>query len=221
MHEIADNPSLAYDWLNSNAIADALATTGYCVLPAWLPDRLSSALLTVLETNAASLREATIGRGEAQRHNRFVRRDKIAWLDEADARLQEWFALMRTLRGELNRLLFMGLWDFECHLAHYAPGDFYKRHVDAFRGRSNRRVSLVAYLNRGWLPEHGGELVLYCDPKKDSDSVLRVTPVLGTVVIFLSEDIPHEVLPAQRDRYSVAGWFRINDTLNNRIDPSH
>jgi SM-20-related protein len=35
----------------------------------------------------------------------------------------------------------------------------------------------------------------------------------------LSEDFPHGVLPAQRDRYSIAGWFRLNTSLFDRIDP--
>jgi SM-20-related protein len=38
------------------------------------------------------------------------------------------------------------------------------------------------------------------------------------VVIFLSERIPHEVLPATRDRYSIAGWFRVNATTGGRLD---
>lgn len=119
----------------------------------------------------------------------------------------------------LNRELFLGLWDFECQVAHYQPGDFYRRHYDAFRGRSNRRVSVVAYLNGGWLPDQAGELAIYPD-METLEPALKVTPLMGTMVVFLSEDVPHEVLPAERDRYSVAGWFRVNDTLDNRLDPA-
>ena len=49
------------------------------------------------------------------------------------------------------------------------------------------------------------------DREEAEDAVELVLPELGTLVIFLSEDIPHEVLPAMRDRYSIAGWFRVND----------
>jgi SM-20-related protein len=31
---------------------------------------------------------------------------------------------------------------------------------------------------------------------------------MGTVAIFLSADVDHEVLPATQPRYSVAAWFR-------------
>jgi hypothetical protein len=30
----------------------------------------------------------------------------------------------------------------------------------------------------------------------------------GTLVVFLSDRFPHEVLPARRERLSLAGWFR-------------
>lgn len=205
-------------WLPVDTIADALWQQGYCVLPNILPDAVVMTLIHALDMMQRDLRPAAVGRGEAQQNNSFVRRDRIAWLDPDEALLNDWFAAMQVLRSALNRRLFLGLFDFECHLAHYAPGDFYRRHLDAFRGRSNRRVSLVAYLNRGWLPDQGGELVMYA-AEHDPEPRLKVTPELGTMVLFLSEEIPHEVLAASRDRYSVAGWFRINDTLDNRLDP--
>ena len=46
-----------------------------------------------------------------------------------------------------------------------------------------------------------------------------MTPSFGSVAIFLSEEFPHEVLPATRDRYSIAGWFRVNTSTADRIDP--
>jgi len=205
-------------WLPVDTIADALWQQGYCVLPNILPEAVVMALINALDVMQSDLRPAAVGRGEAQQNNTFVRRDRIAWLDPDEAPLDDWFAAMQALRSALNRRLFLGLFDFECHLAHYAPGDFYRRHLDAFRGRSNRRVSLVAYLNRGWLPDQGGELVMYA-AEHDPEPRLKVTPELGTMVLFLSEEVPHEVLAASRDRYSVAGWFRINDTLGNRVDP--
>jgi len=48
---------------------------------------------------------------------------------------------------------------------------------------------------------------------------IKVVPLFGTIVVFLSEEFPHEVLPARRDRFSVAGWFRVNASINNKIDP--
>ncbi len=33
-------------------------------------------------------------------------------------------------------------------------------------------------------------------------------PQLGTLAVFLSANLPHEVLPATRERLSLTGWFR-------------
>jgi SM-20-related protein len=35
-----------------------------------------------------------------------------------------------------------------------------------------------------------------------------VLPVGGTLVLFLSQRIAHEVLPGNRVRLSIAGWFK-------------
>jgi SM-20-related protein len=41
-----------------------------------------------------------------------------------------------------------------------------------------------------------------------SDHHLDVYPSGGKLVLFLSADFDHEVLPATRDRFSIACWFR-------------
>jgi len=105
----------------------------------------------------------------------------------------------------------------ESHFAHYRTGDFYRRHLDAFKGEENRVLSVVAYLNPDWSEEDGGELVLY--PERGGAAELRVTPAQGTLVLFLSEHFEHEVLPARRDRFSIAGWFRQNNSSASRADP--
>jgi SM-20-related protein len=53
----------------------------------------------------------------------------------------------------------------------------------------------------------------------ENSVLLSVQPLHGTVVVFLSEEFPHEVLPASRDRYSIAGWFRVNGSTAERVDP--
>ena len=79
----------------------------------------------------------------------------------------------------------------------------------AFKGQANRVLSVVLYLNPVWGCGDGGEMVLYSDT--DPSAVLcKISPHAGTLVVFLSEDFPHEVLPALRDRYSIAGWFRVD-----------
>jgi len=134
-----------------------------------------------------------------------------------------WLSWTQSLQAFLNRRLFLGLFSFESHFAHYAKGDFYKKHKDAFKGEGNRVLSVVVYLNQYWSKQDGGELVIYPNQQSTSavidDHTVSVTPGFGTVVVFLSEEFPHEVLAAQRDRYSIAGWFRLNCSIDNNIDP--
>ena len=42
----------------------------------------------------------------------------------------------------------------------------------------------------------------------------------GKLVIFMSEQIPHEVLPTRKPRASIAGWFRCNASVTGKIDPA-
>jgi SM-20-related protein len=139
--------------------------------------------------------------------DRRVRRDKIAWLDGVTEPQNLLFQTFGTLMVGLNQRLYLGLKRFEAHYATYHPGDFYKRHVDSFRGRSSRMVSLVMYLNEDWGLEDGGELRLF-HPENDEQAIGLVRPKAGRAVLFLSEEIPHEVLPAHRTRFSIACWFR-------------
>ncbi|MET0091118.1 MAG: hypothetical protein ABW068_14070, partial [Candidatus Thiodiazotropha sp.] len=44
-------------------------------------------------------------------------------------------------------------------------------------------------------------------------------PSLRFPWLAASERFPHEVLPAQRDRYSIAGWYRVINNQQGRIDP--
>ena len=199
-------------------IAADLSAQGYSIQPTALPEALTRGLWQHQQTmNDALYSTAGVGRGEAYLQNRFVRTNKICWITGETQAGEQWLDWAARLQVFLNRNCFLGLFSFESHFAHYRPGDYYKRHYDAFRGEANRVLSIVVYLNSGWLASQGGELVLY---KNDDDrDGTRVTPLLGTVVTFFSEAFPHEVLPATRDRYSIAGWFRLNTTRTDRVDP--
>ncbi|WP_232787398.1 2OG-Fe(II) oxygenase [Spongiibacter nanhainus] len=200
-----------------DVIADGLTGRGFVVLPLALPPALSEALLLrVTSLGDEAFRRAGVGRERDFQLNRFVRSDEIRWLGSADPAEAQYLAWMEQLRQAINRRLFMGLFDYEAHFARYLPGAFYKKHIDAFKGRSNRVLSTVFYLNGGWQEADGGQLLIYGD---DDSVVSKVTPLMGTLVVFLSDSVPHEVLAAQRTRYSIAGWFRVNGSINAQIDP--
>ena len=108
----------------------------------------------------------------------------------------------------------MGLFDFECHFARYRQGDYYQKHLDAFSGRSNRVLTTVSYLND---VSQGGELALYSEQDQLISTFL---PKACSLIVFESERFPHEVLPAVDTRYSIAGWFRKNTSINGVLDPA-
>ena len=200
-----------------DSIADALTETGYIVLPAALPLGISDALFTRIASFEDDVfRPAGVGRAAEFQLNPFVRNDEIRWLSSGDEVEAQYLAWMEKLRGGLNRRLFMGLFDYECHFARYMPGAFYKKHVDAFKGRTNRVLSTVFYLNPNWAVDDGGHLVMY---EGSVEPIAKISPLMGTLVVFLSDRFPHEVTTASRLRYSIAGWFRVNTTLGPHIDP--
>lgn len=199
-------------------IAQALVSDGYAVLPDVVPTSVSTALLRHLSLyEDYEFATANIGRGQEQELNTRIRSDKIAWIEPSSPNSGPWISWTQALQTHLNRRLFMGLFSFESHFAFYRQGDFYRTHVDAFRGQSNRILSLVTYLNHDWTAEQGGELVIY--HPETAVELARVLPTFGTLAVFLSEEFPHEVKPAKRTRYSVAGWFRVNAFTSDRVDP--
>lgn len=198
-------------------IAEDLLVKGVSIQPNALPPQLGEDLcLHLAQMQQQQFQPAGVGRGDDHTQNRFVRSDSICWINGDSPAGRDWLAWTAKLQTHLNRRLFLGLFSFESHFAHYRPGDFYKTHLDAFKGEANRVLSLVCYLNSGWQPSDEGELVLYPEHQPQ----LKVTPALGTLVVFLSEEFPHEVLTAGRDRYSISGWYRVNSSVASKVDPA-
>ncbi len=150
------------------------------------------------------LAPASIGR-QQRVINEQIRSDSIQWLEPGQsAASDEYLQQMDALRQQLNQHLFLGLVDFECHFAAYPAGAFYQRHLDRFRDDDRRAISVVSFLNEHWQPEDGGALRLHLSEHEVRD----IYPERGTMVIFRSADIAHEVCVTQRQRLSVTGWFR-------------
>jgi SM-20-related protein len=188
-------------------IVDDLAASGWSQQNIFLSQDLTRALAAECRKRAAEgeLAPAAVGRGPSSEIREGIRGDHIQWIEPGQAQVcDSYLGLMDSLREALNRGLFLGLEDFESHFAMYPPGAFYLKHVDRFRDDDRRMVSAVVYLNDAWLPEHGGQLRMYLNDAEQYD----VVPVGGCLVVFLSGEVPHEVLPANRERLSLTGWFR-------------
>ena len=197
------------DWLDE--LASGLSEHGWMSLD--VGSRLGANLLAALKQEVQildrtdAMKKAGIGRGNDLTRDRSVRRDKIAWLQGVTAPQAALFEFFEAIRQGLNQRLFLGLKRFETHYATYHSGDFYKQHLDSFKGRASRVVSLVLYLNEDWQAADGGALQVF---NRDNDHEVcgTVLPEAGRMALFMSEEIPHEVLPANRTRYSLACWFR-------------
>jgi SM-20-related protein len=146
-----------------------------------------AALAMLARLRALPLVPAHVGRERAGG----VRSDHIAWIDD-DGRFE-------TLRCQLNEA-WLGLVRFELQAARYQPGAAYARHRDAFRGGPSRRVTAIWYLNEEW--SGGGELRLHLD-----GGARDLAPLCDRLVVFLSEKIDHEVLPARAERWAVTAWY--------------
>lgn len=188
-------------------IVDDLATHGWSQQSIFIPTDLTTELAKECRKRAqcGQLELAGIGRGVAKVFHSGIRSDKIQWLEpDQHVAVDRYLAFMEHIRVAINQTLFLGLEDFEGHFALYPAGAFYKKHLDRFRDDDRRVVTCIAYLNEQWLPEQGGELRMYLDDGQTHD----VVPQAGTLVVFMSEQWPHEVLPATRDRLSITGWLR-------------
>lgn len=199
-------------------VAQAIREKGYIILDEFLPEDLLNKLFVHFKSIDSQLfKAAGVGRDQDFQINQFLRRDKIYWLDEKHQENKPYFDWIEQLRLRLNRELLLGLFDYECHYAYFPEGAFYKKHLDAFKGTSNRRLTTVLYLNPQWNSSDGGELQLYQpDALEPFTSVL---PKFGRMVIFLSEVFPHEVARANKGRHSLTGWFRINGNVGDAFDP--
>jgi SM-20-related protein len=179
---------------NADKIVAELTKQGYARIQFFQDDELDTMRKW---SSTIEMKKANIVKGESYRG------DETYWLD---ANRTNDFYIMRRLREHqvlLNKYYMLKTYDVEAHIAHYPAGASYGRHLDAPKNDNKRVLSLVAYFNPGWVPQHGGELRLYTD-----DGIVDIPPFHGTGVIFLSEEIEHEVLKTNVDRWSLAAWFR-------------
>ena len=185
-----------------------VAGRGFTVVPRFAPPRLVAALGAEIRRRAAAnaFRAAGIGRGANRVERRDIRGDRISWLDaSALAPPERWlWDALEDFRIALNRNTFLGLFSLEAHYAVYPPGAFYARHVDRFRDDDCRVLSWVLYLNEHWSADDGGALRIHIGTCR----AFEIQPEGGTLACFLADRFEHEVLPARRERLSIAGWFR-------------
>eukprot|EP00812_Abedinium_dasypus_P008929 NODE_2654_length_897_cov_324.009501.p1 GENE.NODE_2654_length_897_cov_324.009501~~NODE_2654_length_897_cov_324.009501.p1 ORF type:complete len:249 (-),score=72.94 NODE_2654_length_897_cov_324.009501:133-774(-) len=122
--------------------------------------------------------------------------------------LRRLLAVPNVLEEELGmRLAVPRTAMLSCH----PPGAKYQRHLDSYRlhqgsERVPRKVTILLYCNVGWTPATGCKLRTWA-PFDDGKGPSRdFEPKAGRLIMFMSEEIWHEVLPANADRYAFTLW---------------
>lgn len=183
---------------------EMLGEDGYFVRDGFLGEALAKAVRR--EAATVPLRRAGVRREHTLDDS--VRNDEIAWLapENTAGALREAVEGFTALMHEVNEAAWLGLRRFDLQLARYQAGGKYARHLDAFPGQDNRRLTAIVYLNEAWAPEHGGHLRVF-----GKEPVL-VEPRLDRLVVFRSELIEHEVTEAHAERWALAAWYSARES---------
>jgi SM-20-related protein len=193
-------------------ISQKIYQNSYVVVDGFMDEPYRKALLMEQTDllNQGQFKKAAVGKGGQKQVRAEIRSDEVLWMDvDSLSPLQAIFwEKIEELRQVLNRRCFLGLKSFEGHFARYPIGSFYKRHVDQFHAVPHRIVTVILYLNESWSESDGGQLRMYFPQEDGSERIEDVLPVGGRLVVFLSEEIPHEVMPTQKERMSITGWLR-------------
>merc|ERR1712046_413806 len=137
--------------------------------------------------------------------------DSVRWLnllDDGDcaAEREEWplleseRPLFVNLLLRISRLIWQSINSRLCPslimASVYPPsrGACFKRHLDSPKGEG-RLLTAIFYANAGWALEHGSTLRAWTAGSTSRDEILEVLPMADRLVVFLSEDVWHEVTP--------------------------
>jgi SM-20-related protein len=200
---------------------DELTSKGYVVVENFLPASLQEGL----RQDVHNLRSqdkfsiAKIGQASTNALNTNIRVAETCFLgrgklgDIPDTSRSQLYDVLDGVRRDLPQPLDTGLSEFL--YAYYPSGGFYRRHRDAIPGSASilRKYSLLIYLNKDWKEEDKGKLRMHMDsggdelPSGEDPCFMDIPPKGGTLVLFDSAQVPHEVLNTIAERVAIVGWF--------------
>lgn len=193
-------------------ISSEIYQKSYVIVDEFIDESFRNALLAeqMELVSEGKFRHAAVGKGGQKQVRTEIRSDEVLWMDSNDLTpLQKaYWGKIEEIRKVLNQRCFLGLRSFEGHFARYPIGSFYKKHLDQFHAVPHRVVTVILYLNEVWTAEDEGALRMYFPQADGSELIEDVMPLGGRLVVFLSGEIPHEVLPTKKERISITGWLR-------------
>lgn len=193
----------------AESIADEISERGYARVEGFLEEPERAALAAIVREQPLRAARTGVDGREARRET--VRGDAIDWIDPeaADPIVARWHGGMQRLGVALARALRLPPLTFDAHQTRYPPGTFYRPHVDAADDGSRRLLSAICYLGEDWTPAHGGRLRIAHAPgaaSSASDAIV-LPPLGGSLVLFTSRGLEHEVEETTVERLSLTGWY--------------
>ena len=186
-----------------DAKLDDFIATGTMVLD----DVFHATDLTALQAESGFIdyRQAHLTHGERETA---IRGDSIRWIDESCPVGSAYLGAINELGRYFNATLYTGIRSSEAHYACYPSGFGYKWHRDNPKGRDERVISAVFYLNDNWTADNGGAITVV-DKTGETTGLL---PQLNRLVVFDS-NLLHQVEITNRTRFSIATWLRRDERL--------
>ena len=124
--------------------------------------------------------------------------DEARWISQVAKQLNKLALSMYNMRGiEMTRVSKSKIM-VSCY---NGGGTAYKRHIDSSM-EGNLKLTFIFYFNESFTEKDGGCLRIH----KDSGHV-DIPPELGTLVIFRSDKLVHEVLPTYSQRFALTIWY--------------
>lgn len=191
-------------------LIEGVVAKGYAVCDDFLEPHEVENLLTTFAKRYQSgkFREASIGKQSEAHKAALIRGDEILWLETNSIDVAERMLLNKNQAfvDYLNQTCYLGIVDTEIHFAKYDIGKFYRRHRDTFQAQKGRILSVIYYLNLNWIPENGGNLIIYTSENGIEKGIV-IEPLAGRLVCFESEKLEHEVSETFAERFSITGWL--------------
>lgn len=187
------------DW---HALIDAKLDDFIATGTMMLDDVFAMDDLTALQNESGFIeyRQAHLTHGERESA---IRGDSIRWIDESCPVGSAYLGAIDELGRYFNATLYTGIRSSEAHYACYPSGFGYKWHSDNPKGRDERVISAVFYLNDNWTADNGGAITVV----DKTGETIQLLPQLNHLVVFDS-NLLHQVEITNRTRFSIATWLR-------------
>ncbi|AKG19289.1 2OG-Fe(II) oxygenase [Moraxella bovoculi] len=192
------------DW---HALIDAKLDDFIATGTMMLDDVFAMDDLTALQNESGFIeyRQAHLTHGERESA---IRGDSIRWIDESCPVGSAYLGAIDELGRYFNATLYTGIRSSEAHYACYPSGFGYKWHSDNPKGRDERVISAVFYLNDNWTADNGGAITVV----DKTGETIQLLPQLNHLVVFDS-NLLHQVEITNRTRFSIATWLRRDERL--------